>query len=599
MLNGTLCGSQLAHKMILDDPFFGQSSLNVTMLSMGHDRTTPEMTRIWQHHNYNSNLSEGILYDLSNSNHLQKLGPLFLEAVVRFGKLYVEVTHDGNGAGDVTQYFSNRGVVGQTHFWDLQISKLPTIQYETSKNGGYITLTWGKITFLPEAFKDASGAQISPPSTIAIKATWGARDDRATVVLEGNAVLRSLNESGYEYELFEKEFPEQALEEGMGTGESLLISALTADGANLTITTGQAHSYSIYDEVLLQPVSNLASINFMGKYEVTTVLNSTQFKVASTETVSYVGGDLECSREILPIPLCLGTTAHPSLIRTGVETEWRYYRPDFVGTINNGVTLFDDGLDISSSGWASDSVGNRYLERGTTKTFGQATAGGTGNITTLSQLFNWGAAKLGLAFSDLDGANQILVDQVITSQITLIDLLDQVAGYCNFAFYIKNNSLVLFDRAIAHGDIGALGEIDIFKVSYSLPMPVKQYKASWEVAFAGSQYKDGATGLPAILKKKKESTEKGTHSLGVEKVIPVFNEKENLVKKRLKAKKTFHEQREIQIEAPLERLPQFGELLTYFDQDFYPPIAMGAKVSSFELDFGSDQLTIKARGAFL
>ncbi|MDX2471064.1 MAG: hypothetical protein QNL04_10865 [SAR324 cluster bacterium] len=598
MLNGLLLGSQLAHKGICEDPFSGQALLNVTLVEPLHNLTTPPIVRLWQHHNYKSNLSDGNLYELCSASHTQKLGPLFLEAVIRFGKLYVEVTHSESGA-DVTQYFSHRGVVGRTHFWDLQISKLPTIQYETSKNGGYITLTWGKITFLPEAFKDNSGNQISPPSTIEIKATWGARDDRATNVLEGNAVLRSLTENGFEYELFEREFKEQALEEGMGTSDSLLITAITANGAKLTITTGKTHGYSLFDEVLLQPVSNIAAAIFMGKYEVSEIVNSTQFEVTSTATGSYTNGDLECSREILPIPLYLGYTNHPSLIRTGVETEWRYYRPDFVGTAPSGVTLFDDGIDITSTGWGADSLGNRYLERGGTQTFGLATAAGTGAVTTLSQLFSWGATKLGLTFSDLDSSDQIAIDQVITSQITIIDLLDQVAGYCNFAFYIKNDTLVLFDRAIAHGDIGPIGEIDIFKVHYSVPMPVKQYKAKWEVAFAGSQYKDGNTGLPAILQKKKESTEKGTHSLGQEKLIKVFNEKENLVKLRLKAKKAAHEQTEIQIEAPLERLPQFGETLTYLDQDFDPPLAMEAKVTSFELDFGSDQLTIKARGAFL
>jgi len=288
-------------------------------------------------------------------------------------------------------------------------------------------------------------------------------------------------------------------------------------------------------------------------------------------------------------------------VRTGFGNEYRYYRPGVPQLLGAGLSLFDDGVDVTSTGWGTDSLASPYLERGTTQVFGQLTASGAGGLGDLQSLFVWGAGRLSLTLNSLDptAAAAIKLDHAVTTQGALIDLLDQIAGYAGFAFYIQSGQLILFDRGQSHGSAGVLDDSELKEVSYNLPLPAKSWSASWNIRTAGRQRADEAgsgLGIPLIIETPKEVVLLGSNVLGQVKQAKVFSESEAKVRARLSVIKGHQESTEALLTAPLVRFPALGELLSYTDSYLSPPAVFTGKVWAVELNFDQDLLTIKTKG---
>jgi len=601
MLNGMILGQPTGHALLQGDPYAGQPNYSVGASATLQAQVSPLVSGVSQEHNYNLNTdpSTGTFYHVPSANHTQITEAVFLGEVIKQGFLFVTITHSQG----VVQRMSNESLDGGTHYWAQSVKRLPSLSYESKANGGYITVTWGKLAFFDGVFTDANGVSIANPSLIQVKLEWGWRDDRTKLIFEGQGALRQISESGAEYDLFEPEFKALALTQGIGFSRCLSVTQLTADGTSLVVTTGTAHGYNLGDSVLFQPVNDQADPAWAGTYILTGVNSTTQFVVNSTLTGTYTPGSLECSDEIVPLPLVLGTPSHPKLVRTGTPTEYRFYRPDYTGVLSAGLTLYDDGVDISATGWAMDQGTNQFLDRTNTQVFGQLTATGTGNLTNLQELFVWGAAKLGVGFNSLDvaAATAVPLDHVVTSQGALIDLLDQVAGYSGFAFYIQSGVLTLYDRSQTHGNAGVMNDLDLKEVSYSLPLPAKSWASRWNLRQPGQQRASFTTsgGLPIIQDLPKEVVLLGTNVLGEEKHVKPWAETETRVRQRLQVIKGFQESTEAMLTAPLERFPSLGELITYPDQYLSPPATFTGRVWSLELNFDQDLLTIKAKGGLV
>jgi len=291
-------------------------------------------------------------------------------------------------------------------------------------------------------------------------------------------------------------------------------------------------------------------------------------------------------------------------VRTGFGNEYRYYRPGVPQLLGAGLSLFDDGVDVTSTGWGTDSLASLYLERGTTQVFGQLTASGPRDLGDLQSLFVWGAERLGLVLDSFDAAiaASITLDHTVTTQGTLIDLLDQVAGYGGFAFYIQLGKLILFDRNQTHGNAGVLSDSELNEVSYNLPLPAKSWSASWSLRSPGRQRSDTAgsgEGVPVILETPKEVVLLGSNVLGQPKQAKVFSESEAQIRTRLKVNKAHQESTEALFTAPLERFPALGEHITYQDDYLSPPAEFNGKVWAVELNFDQELLTIKTKGGLV
>ncbi|MDT8445777.1 MAG: hypothetical protein RRB13_02630 [bacterium] len=595
MLNATLLGRQIGHAAILADPFAGQPSFSVALFGAQQAHGADQLPGFVQIHNLRGNLSDGVLYDVESALHQQFAQNVFFSGVLRYGFLYITVTHSGSQV----QRFSHEAIEGVEHFWDQQISSLPAIQYETREFGGYIKLTWGKIGFLPGAFKDEAGSAIAPPDKLHITAQWGARDDRSRTIFEGDAVLRRRGAQGAEYDLFEPDYKALVLSNGVGFNSVLAVTSLSADGTKLLVTTEADHGRAVGERVLLQRVAEGDSAAFEGEYPVSAVPAPNQFEVLSSETGT--AGNLECSAELVPLPLVLGQVPQVPLVRTGKSTGWKFYRPSFVGTLGAGLTVHDDGVDVTDGTWAPDGTSNKYLDRGATQVFGTASAQGTGQQTSLGDLFSWGCARLGLDLDNLelggayDPAN-IEVGALIDSQMAVIDLLDQVAGACNYSFWIDSLGLHLFSNRVAHGDAGTLDDFELFEVDYAFELPVRHFKCSWQERFAGSQNNGAGSSIPALKTAKKEVVVQGTSALGEEKNLVAFSYSEATNRARLEALAAERELAKITLKSPLERLPVFGEAIALTDTQLEPAANVSGKVRSFLLDFGAETLTIFAKG---
>lgn len=291
------------------------------------------------------------------------------------------------------------------------------------------------------------------------------------------------------------------------------------------------------------------------------------------------------------LPLVLGDVTHMSPQRTGDKSEQRYYFPDFVGSIGDGVDAYDDGVLINDS-WTDN--GDGTVSR-SVDLVGELTFSGTGNKTDIINLFNWGCEELGLIF-DSHLAKNIELDCVVTSQQYIIDFLDEIAWYCDHGFYVLDDMLYLVHNDADNGiQEVALSGADVTPVgfTYHWPQPVKKYTAEWTTRYAKTD-KDGSR-----IKSKDHKVEIFSEytEIGIEESLSgIYNESKNKVKARLNDILDRENKSTIKVELPLFRLPRYGERIDFTDRLSVNPVEGYVHCRKFSLDYEAKTVIIEGDG---
>lgn len=533
------------------------------------------------------------------------------------GYLFVTVKKTINGTLH-TWHMSNQWVDGGVNLWEQKIISMPAIHFRAKEGGGFITLNWGSISFLPGSFTDNStGEVLDPPHEVEIEAHWGSRDSTAFRIFEGEAYLRSESEESLDFDLYEQEFEQEALDWGLAAGANTdviiineMAPAETPIGDEIIVTTGQPHGLSAKDEILLQPVDNTAASTFTegGKYSVKSVVDTSNFILDLPGFGSYTADSAEMGTELVPQPLILGTVEHILPQPTGVDTGKRYYRPDVVDLIGGtpSTNAFDDGLNVTGN-YTSDGLTLPYIEPDSgMDAVGKFSISGTGSMTSLHDLFTWAAFQLGeldYQWRASEYPEDIAINCVITEQMQLLDLLDQIAGYCNFSFTILNGVISLFKNDSAAASLGTWNETDVHSLDYSHEMPTRTHKASWKVNEGNLMRTDSVVATPAFAPTLDATTKEvflqGASPMGDVREYKVFDQKRGDVTQKIKALKAEREKPEVRASIPMEGLPRVGFSFDYQDNYRTPAQLIQVVVRDLKFDFENHSIELTGKAMVL
>ena len=519
---------------------------------------------------------------------------------VRFdGSLFLTLSSNG-----LVWRVSTETLDGGNHLWRGRVTSLSPIRIEAKPQGGFVKLSWGQMGFSPDCFVDPQGQVMAPPARISATAQWGIRDDLEALSLafEGEAVLRERREDELIYEVLEKDWQANALEEGLGEGETFLVTQVLPLAGGIRVLTSAAHSFSPGDEVFLQPQDGSTPFPYRGKAEVLAVDGTDHlwFEVAMEYSASaWSSGSV--SAKLCVRPWAAGRIEHLPLQRTGFGpgTDNLFYRPNFAGVLGTDWKIFEDAVEISTN-WLADVPGALFVQRtysAATAMEGKVTASGLAAdpgvhqaaFSSVGDFFTWAAARLGLSLHCPGGAATPL-DFVLTEQTRLIDLMDQVAGYAGYLFYIRANHLVLFHKEEPQGTVYHLSPMKVVDLQYRFDLPVREYKSSWSQLEAAKE-----AGASVIREEKRQILVPGGQTQGVSQTCRPFNRNAGQIRSQLKATKARQEKVWVQLSSPLDRIPALGEQFTYTDMELNPPQTLSGRIESLELDFSQDLLVIGAR----
>lgn len=278
-------------------------------------------------------------------------------------------------------------------------------------------------------------------------------------------------------------------------------------------------------------------------------------------------------------PLVIGTVTHMALQRTGLASEQKYYMPDFAT-----YSFSDDGVPIDDH-WA---IAGGYAER-SVDIVGEATGSGTGNMTTLNDVCTWAAAKMGLDYVNVHGGD-VDLNCMITSQQFMTDFLDKIAYYCCYKIDIKNGALYLIDMAQDNGEQAVNKDSDSAKITYSWPMPAKNYKAAWTLR----KFNPTTGGLVDDPQKVNYYTENPAGQNEV--TITPYDQSEADVMAKITAIASQEAKVVVSLSLPLERFPATGERISFIDRKGERTITGYLRVGPYSINYKTKNLDIKGLG---
>jgi hypothetical protein len=346
---------------------------------------------------------------------------------------------------------------------------------------------------------------------------------------------------------------------------------------------GWAYTVPLFDgTVVLQNYSRTAL-----DYEIYQPEIKTKFLAEGTDTEGNT----------VPIPLPVGDVAYMPLQRTGTDTEWRYYRPDFAGVLGTDWHLYDDGVTIDGS-WTEN--GDGTMSR-SVSIIGELTASGTGSITDIAGLAEYAADRLGVAFIS-PHSGDVPVDHAFSADAYLIDVLGKVAWYCGYYYYFdedpgtKERQLVLISADDQHGE-SDVTEFEYEYCRYTWPDRIKSYAAEVATRVADSSQSNG------IREDVSNLLEYGQFPMvGAELTLSdVYSSDSDRVRTQLLWHLSYFEKPFVEIRMPLEYKPRHGEKITFRDTT-KPGVIVNSGtfyISEISLSPKESKMTIGGRGDVL
>lgn len=276
-------------------------------------------------------------------------------------------------------------------------------------------------------------------------------------------------------------------------------------------------------------------------------------------------------------PLVIGTVQYMTPQRTGTKAEQKYYMPDFAT-----YDFYDDGVLINDH-WT---ISGGYAER-SVDLVGSLTASGTGNMTTLNDVFSWAAGEMGLSYVNVHSGEAAL-NCVITSQMFMVDLLDALAFYCCYHAEIKDGTLYLIDMNQDNGEQD-LPRLDSVEITYEWPMQVKEYKAEWAI-------KEFDPEVTNLVDQDREAVVYPGSSGGDKVSITPYDQEIDDVTAKLEAISTQEAKPIVHVSLPLDRLPSIGEKITFTDRKPQHNISGYLRVGTYDLNYQAKTLGLQGRG---
>jgi len=239
-----------------------------------------------------------------------------------------------------------------------------------------------------------------------------------------------------------------------------------------------------------------------------------------------------------------------------------YHKAYVTRTVNTDWHIYDDGIaktDITDNGDGTFSLD--------TSSVGEVSISGTGEISTLDELFTWscGSSKFNIGYdNDLIESSPYDLSYWAGNQAKLIDFLSDVSAYFTHLFYIYENILYIVDMNEDNGS-STYTENDVTPVQYIENSPTSLYKTKWSYreSFDG-RLADGSTTTYYVRETEKETSLTTSFSYGKEVNIEPFVETKTEMDSKLSDIKTIIEKTNV-VGIPMEvgDLPVPGKLISW------------------------------------
>lgn len=303
-----------------------------------------------------------------------------------------------------------------------------------------------------------------------------------------------------------------------------------------------------------------------------------------TEAEDYDGNTV-------PLPRAFGAVTHQQPVRLpdAGGGNRRYSAGSLQGTKHTDWHVYDDGVDICSNATA---ISSNVFEL-TVTPVGEVTISGTGEDSTLVNIFDWAvqSGRLNLSY-DSSLATAFTASYWASSQEVLVSFLDRLAAYASHLFYIINDTLYLVDMDSDNGT-QALTEHDYFPASIVFASPVSLVKTGWADRTAVEE-----TIGKYIKEIPREVTVTGTHPYGNEETIDCFQATNAAVTTALTRVHGYMTATRWNTSIPLESIfPTPGLKITATDESMGQGIAITIHARDIEYDFDNQEIRIAGEGS--
>jgi hypothetical protein len=277
-------------------------------------------------------------------------------------------------------------------------------------------------------------------------------------------------------------------------------------------------------------------------------------------------------------PLVVGTVTHMSPQRTEPDTAEKYYMPDFAT-----YSFYDDGVLIDDH-WT---IGGGYAER-SLAIVGELSMSGTGNMTTLADVFSWACTRMGITFENVHGAD-VSLNHAVYDQQLLVDYLDKIAWYCRYQFTILDGVLTLVDMGRGVGE-RTLGRVDSLDLRYNWPLVVKRYKAEWTVR----EFDAETVSLKSVGRSAVHYTDSAVGE--DETTVTPYDEAVADVEDKLDAIAAGEALVSVSLDLPLDQIPRIGEEINFTDRKKAHDISGYFMVRSYRVDHKAKKAQVQGDG---
>jgi len=94
-------------------------------------------------------------------------------------------------------------------WWAPQVISMPSLEMRRSRHGGYMKPSWGRVGFAPDTYPSG------PPRKAQIDLHWGLSFSGSVRLFDGTIVLRSMSTEQINYDIFEPQFEQKLLAQGV------------------------------------------------------------------------------------------------------------------------------------------------------------------------------------------------------------------------------------------------------------------------------------------------------------------------------------------------------------------------------------------------
>ena len=229
------------------------------------------------------------------------------------------------------------------------------------------------------------------------------------------------------------------------------------------------------------------------------------------ETVAFdlldEGYDYDADEEV-PYPRAFGEVTHVTPLRLADAGggNYRYDMGHITGTaLNCGEAggdiwcVYDDGVDISGN---VANVAANVFEL-TSAPVGIVTMTGTGEDTTITEIFNWAATRISYTLDSTYVATPApSISYWADRQRPITDFLDKLAQFYVHLFYLRDDFIYLVAMS-ADNESTTLDGYDYISTSLEYMTPISQITTKWETRAPGEWSEEGNPGTAAGVYVKK------------------------------------------------------------------------------------------------